>query len=78
LLPLSIPAVHINTAELLHYGQDLIDSRTLLWINSQSGRCVEIVRLLETLKNRRPEFQLSMSNFLNNPMAQSADLALPN
>ncbi len=77
LLPLSTPAIHVNSAELLHYGQDLIDSRTLLWINSQSGRSVEIVRLLENLKNCRPAFQLSMSNFLESPMAQSADLAVP-
>ncbi len=77
LLSLPIPAIHVNTAELLHYGKQLIDARTLLWINSQSGRSVEIVRLLETLKDRRPAFQLSMSNYLDSPMAQSADLALP-
>lgn len=75
LLALPIPTIHINTAELLHYGQQLIDAHTLLWINSQSGRSVEIVRLLEALKDRRPAFQLSMSNYLDSPLAQSADLA---
>lgn len=77
LLSLPIPAIHVNTAELLHYGKQLIDPCTLLWINSQSGRSVEIVRLLETLKDRRPAFQLSMSNYLDSPMAHSADLAVP-
>jgi glucosamine--fructose-6-phosphate aminotransferase (isomerizing) len=77
LLPLPTSAIHVNTAELLHYGQNLVDTRTLLWINSQSGRSVEIVRLLETLQDRRPCFQLSMSNYLDSPMAQSADLAVP-
>jgi len=77
LLSLPIPAIHVNTAELLHYGQQLIDARTLLWINSQSGRSVEIVRLLEALKDRCPAFQLSMSNYLDSPLAQSADLAAP-
>jgi glucosamine--fructose-6-phosphate aminotransferase (isomerizing) len=77
LLSLSTPAIHVNTAELLHYGQGLIDSRTLLWINSQSGRSVEIVHLLDSLKDRRPAFQLSMSNYPDSPMAQSANLAVP-
>ncbi len=83
LLPLSTPAIHVNTAELLHYGSDMIDARTLLWINSQSGRSVEIVRLLETLKQssaastRRPAFQLSMSNDPGSPLASQADLAVP-
>jgi glucosamine--fructose-6-phosphate aminotransferase (isomerizing) len=77
LLPLSTPPLHVNTAELLHYGQSLVDSRTLLWINSQSGRSVEIVRFLETLKHRHPAFQLSMTNYLDSPMAQMADLAVP-
>jgi glucosamine--fructose-6-phosphate aminotransferase (isomerizing) len=76
LLSLTTPAIQVNTAELLHYGQALLDARTLLWINSQSGRSVEIVRLLDALKGHRPAFQLSMSNYLDSPMAQSADLAV--
>ncbi len=71
------PIININTAELLHYGREIIDTNTLLWINSQSGKSVEIVRLLEKIKDRRPAFQLSMSNYLDSPMAQSADLAVP-
>jgi glutamine---fructose-6-phosphate transaminase (isomerizing) len=62
---------------LLHFGQAMLGPRTLLWINSQSGRSVEIVKLLEALTDRRPAFQLSMSNYLDSPMAQSADLAVP-
>ncbi|HEY3310034.1 MAG TPA: SIS domain-containing protein [Anaerolineales bacterium] len=71
---LSIPSIHVNTAELLHYAGPLVDSRTLLWMNSQSGRSVEIVRLLEMLKDRRPAFQLSLSNYPDSPLAQNADL----
>ncbi len=77
MLKQSIPVLHTNSAELLHFGQSMIDSRTLLWINSQSGRSVEVVRLLEDLKCHRPAFQLSMTNFLDSPTAQSADLAVP-
>ena len=77
LLSLATPVIHVNTAELLHYGQDMIDSRTLLWINSQSGRSVEIVRLLESLKDRSPVFQLSMCNNLDSPMARNANMVIP-
>jgi glutamine---fructose-6-phosphate transaminase (isomerizing) len=76
LLSLPRPVVQVNTAELLHFGQNLIGPRSLLRINSQSGRSVEIVRLLESLKSRRPAFQLSMSNYLDSPLAQMADLAI--
>jgi glucosamine--fructose-6-phosphate aminotransferase (isomerizing) len=77
LIPLPLPVVYFNTAELLHYGQSMIDARTLLWINSQSGRSIEIVRLLDSIRNCRPAFQLSMSNYLDSPMSLSADLAVP-
>jgi glutamine---fructose-6-phosphate transaminase (isomerizing) len=77
MLKQSIPVVHINAAELLHFGQSMIDNRTLLWVNSQSGRSVEVVRLLEYLKDNRPAFQLSMTNYLHSPTAQAADIAVP-
>lgn len=72
----SVPTIHVNTAELLHFGNGLIDANTLLWMNSQSGRSVEIVRLLEAIKEERPRFQLSMTNSQDSPLAQSADLAV--
>lgn len=72
----STPAIHVNTAELLHFGSGLIDAHTLLWMNSQSGRSIEIVRLLEMIEKDRPRFQLSMTNSPASPLAQSADLAV--
>ena len=77
MLSLTTPTISVNSAELLHYGREMIDGRTLLWINSQSGFSVEIVRLLELLKNRRPAFQLSMTNNSDSPVAHSADLVFP-
>jgi len=73
---LPIPSVLINSAELLHYGISAIDERTLLWMNSQSGRSVEIVRIIEKLRNVRPKFQLSMTNYMDSPLATSANLAV--
>lgn len=74
---LPIPVLHLNTAELLHYGRGLLDGRTLLWMNSQSGRSAEVVRLLEECREQRPTFLLSMTNDLQSPLAGSADLAVP-
>ena len=74
MLSLSIPTTFVNSAELLHYGQNLVDAQTLFWINSQSGFSVEIVKLLESLQDRRPAYQLSMCNNPESPLAKSADL----
>src|ERR1044071_5879717 len=37
----------VNAAELLHSLHGLISSRSLLWLNSQSGRSAELVHLLD-------------------------------
>lgn len=77
LLSLTTPAIYINAAELLHYGTGLIDDRTLLWINSQSGFSAEIIRLMEKLSPKSPAFQLSMTNNLESPLAKKANLSVP-
>jgi glucosamine--fructose-6-phosphate aminotransferase (isomerizing) len=74
---LGTPAIHVNAAEMLHYGSALVDERTLFWINSQSGYSVEIIRLLDTVKDHAPAFQLSMTNDLDSPLAQKANLVVP-
>jgi glutamine---fructose-6-phosphate transaminase (isomerizing) len=77
LIHLPTPGLLINTAELLHYGQAMITPDTLLWMNSQSGRSVEVVRLLEAIRGSQPGFLLSMTNDLDSPLGQQADLAVP-
>ena len=74
---LPVPVLHVNTAELLHYSQGLIDARTLVWMNSQSGRSAEIVRQLDQLELKRPACLLSMTNNLDSPLGLQADAALP-
>jgi glucosamine--fructose-6-phosphate aminotransferase (isomerizing) len=44
--------IMMETSELIHYGQRFFDSATLLVAVSQSGRSVEIVRLLEVNRMR--------------------------
>ena len=67
----------VNAAELLHFQLAMLDATTTLVVVSQSGRSVEIVRLLERLAERpaRP-FVVAITNGLDNPLAEGADVAL--
>ena len=66
----------VNAAELLHFQSATLDGRTTLVVVSQSGRSVEIVRLLEELA-RRPDrpFVVAVTNGTDNPLAAGADIA---
>jgi fructoselysine-6-P-deglycase FrlB-like protein len=44
-----VPVDVVNAAELLHFGLPTLDGRTTVIVVSQSGRSVEIVRILEQL-----------------------------
>ncbi|MEW5869880.1 MAG: SIS domain-containing protein [Chloroflexota bacterium] len=74
---LPIPVLMINAAELLHSLESLISARTLLWLNSQSGHSVELVRLLEQVQTRPPACILASVNDQASPLAQAADICLP-
>jgi glutamine---fructose-6-phosphate transaminase (isomerizing) len=66
----------VNAAELLHFQSATLDGRTTLVVVSQSGRSIEIVRLIEDL-GRRPErpFVVAITNGTDNPLAAGADVA---
>jgi glucosamine--fructose-6-phosphate aminotransferase (isomerizing) len=70
------PVHLINAAELLHFGSSTIDERTTILIVSQSGRSVEVVRLLERFAEHgeRP-YVVAVTNGRDNPLAASADVA---
>jgi len=72
----SIPVQYINAAELLHYLNGMIGSRSLLWMNSQSGRSAELVYLLDNLKTIKPTSILAFVNDVTSPMAARADVCL--
>lgn len=74
---LGLPVILVNAAELLHYSPDLISSRSLLWLNSQSGRSIELVRLLDRIKSQPPAAILATVNDISSPLANEADLCLP-
>lgn len=79
---LGAPVMLVNAAELLHYQAGLITPRTLLWMNSQSGRSAELVNLLGRLDaaqaaGQRPAAIIACVNDTASPMAAAADLVLP-
>jgi glucosamine--fructose-6-phosphate aminotransferase (isomerizing) len=72
----SIPVQLVNGAELLHSLSGMVGSRTLLWLNSQSGRSAELVHLLESIKPTPPALLLTFVNDESSPMGQRADVRL--
>ena len=74
---LSIPVMLVNAAELLHYTEGLIGTRTLLWINSQSGRSAELLHLLERIESTPPACILSCVNDESSPLTSASDIYLP-
>jgi glucosamine--fructose-6-phosphate aminotransferase (isomerizing) len=76
LATLPIPVLFINTAELLHYSSGQIGSRTLLWLNSQSGRSAELVNLLERIQTSPPAYILASINDETSPVASAADVCV--
>lgn len=74
---LQIPVQLLNAAELLHSLQGSIGPRTLLWLNSQSGRSAELVRLLDRIQSQPPARLLTFVNDLSSPMGQRADICIP-
>jgi glucosamine--fructose-6-phosphate aminotransferase (isomerizing) len=71
-----VPVQLVNAAELLHSFIGTISPRTLLWLNSQSGRSAEPVRLLERLP-QPPACLLTCVNDSASPMAKRANICIP-
>ena len=67
-----IPALWVDTAELIHHVPSLVTSRTLLWLFSQSGKSAEIVSVLDFERVGRPAALLAAVNDLGSPLAQAA------
>jgi glucosamine--fructose-6-phosphate aminotransferase (isomerizing) len=76
LADLPVPVTLVNTAELLHYLNGQIGPRTLLWLNSQSGRSAELVHLLERIKTTLPACILASVNDDSSPLASVADVCM--
>lgn len=71
------PVQLVNAAELLHSLHGMIGARSLLWLNSQSGRSVELVHLLDQIKSRPLARLLTFVNNVSSPMGKRADICVP-
>ena len=77
LLPLlnqGIPALLLETSELLHYAPALLAPGSLLVVVSQSGRSAEVVRLLEQVQPGTTV--IGVTNTADSPLARHAQVAL--
>jgi glucosamine--fructose-6-phosphate aminotransferase (isomerizing) len=68
-----LPAISIDTAELIHHTPGIVTPRTLFWLFSQSGKSAEIVSALDSEKIERPAALLATVNDLESPLAKAAE-----
>lgn len=73
---LPIPVSLWQTAELLKYGIQQIDKNTLLILNSQSGKSVEVDRLVNRLATDRPACMIAFTNYTDSPLGKAADIII--
>jgi glutamine---fructose-6-phosphate transaminase (isomerizing) len=72
----SIPVTIWQTAELLHYGFNQIDSDTLLIANSQSGKSAEVKNLIGKISNHRPACLLGLTNDMQSDLGKHSDVVV--
>ena len=68
-----LPAMWVDTAELIHHTPGIMTPRTLFWLFSQSGKSAEIVSALDFEKITRPAALLATVNDLDSPLAKAAE-----
>lgn len=72
-----VPAILVDTAELLHFRRPILSAQTLAVIVSQSGESAEIVKLaIEIAKQRMRPFVVSITNGLGSDLARRADVRI--
>ena len=74
LIQLGCAPVMVETSELIHFETNLLTPRTLVVAVSQSGRSVEMVRLLEV--NRKQATIMGVTNYGDSPLGLESDAAI--
>jgi glucosamine--fructose-6-phosphate aminotransferase (isomerizing) len=72
-----IPSILWQTAELLHYGINQIDSHSLLIVNSQSGQSAEVISLINKISDQHPSIFLSLTNNPTSDLGRNSDIIIP-
>lgn len=70
-----LPALMVETSELLHYQRRLLDPRNMIIAVSQSGRSAEVVSMLRA--NRRRSIVVAVTNTTESPLARGAHIVVP-
>ena len=68
-----LPAMWIDTAELIHHVSGIVTPRTLLWLSSQSRKSAEIISALDFERIRHPAALLATVNDLDSPLAKATE-----
>jgi glutamine---fructose-6-phosphate transaminase (isomerizing) len=72
-----VPALHVDSSELLHFRRNLLPGAGLLVTVSQSGESAEVVRLIEGLVGGdRVPLVLAVTNGTGNALARLTDVVL--
>lgn len=72
-----LPALWVDTAELIHHAPTLITQKTFLWAVSQSGKSAEIVSVIDVKRIQKPAALLATVNDLESPLAMTAQFRVP-
>ena len=68
-----LPALWVDTAELIHHTPRLVTPKTLLWMVSQSGKSAEIVSGI----GLKPASLITTVNNMESPLAKAAQYHVP-
>ena len=72
-----LPALWVDTAELIHHTPALVTPKTLLWIFSQSGKSAEIISVIDFGRIQKPATLIATVNDLESPLAKAAQVQIP-
>lgn len=72
-----LPAQWVDASELNSYAANMINSSTILWMISNSGKIIEMTRLLNRREELGSPFILANTNDRDSPLGRAADLIVP-
>jgi len=72
-----LPALWVDTAELIHHTPALVTPKTLLWIFSQSGKSAEIIAAIDFGRIQKPAVLIATVNDLESSLAKAAQVQIP-